>query len=83
MNRLSNILEDTEVRLANWRRAADAELLTLTGDEYARKKEDFEKHKRQSEVIQGKIRENIKVRLQMSKPGSRLGHGQQGVATNT
>ncbi|KAG6365557.1 hypothetical protein INS49_007168 [Diaporthe citri] len=83
VNGLSNMLEDVEVRSANWRRAAEAELLRLTGDEHTRKKEEFDKRKKQNDGLRDKIRQNINARLQMPKPKSRLGSGQPRVAANT
>ncbi|KAI7786549.1 hypothetical protein LA080_003278 [Diaporthe eres] len=82
-NRLSNMLEDVEVRSANWRRAAEAQLLQLTGDEHTRKKEEFDKRKKQNDELRGKIRQNINARLQLPKPEPRLGSGLPRVAANT
>lgn len=61
------MLEDVEVRSANWRRAAEAELLILTGDEHTRKKEELDKRKKQNDGLRDKIRQNINARLQMPK----------------
>lgn len=77
------MLEDVEVRSANWRRAAEAELLILTGDEHTRKKEEFDKRKKQNDGLRDKIRQNINGRLQMPTPRSRRGSGQPRVAAST
>lgn len=73
VNRLSNMLEYVEVRSANWRRVAEAELLILTGDEHTRKKEEFDKRKKQNDGLRDKIRQSINAQLQMPKPEPRPG----------
>lgn len=67
------MLEDVEVRSANWRRAAEAMLSTLTGDEHNRKKEEFDKCKKQNDKLRDKIRQSINAQLQMPKPEPRPG----------
>lgn len=63
LNRLRQMLEDVEVRSANWRRLTEEELLDLTGDEYSHRKEEFDKRKKKNEEIRDKIQSHI-LRLQ-------------------
>lgn len=68
-DRLREMLEDVEVRSANWRRYSEKELSLLTGDEKALRKEEFDKRKKQNDQVRDRIRSHIS-RLQKPTTGS-------------
>lgn len=68
MEELRKRLEIVNVCSSNCRRAYEAQLMILSGDDHTRTKEEFDKSKKQNDELRDKIRQHIKARSRMPKP---------------
>lgn len=83
MEELRKRLTVFNVCSTNCKKFYEPQLMILSGDDHARKKEEFDEIKKQIDELRDKIRQHIKARPRMPKPESTPRSRQPRVVTST